>query len=611
MPRVSLIMPVYNVESYLDEALASIQQQTMADFEVIIVDDGSTDLSASIAERFCQADARFRYLRQDNRGPGPGGGRNGGLGSASSDLLMFMDSDDVVRPDMFEQLVGLLADEAVDMATTSAERLSGVTLRRSSIHDISHPKFEPSTTAEQSPWLMFDSTPWNKMFRRSFFDEVVGSWPEQQLYEDIAPMTRCQLAANRVGVLTSPHYLWRNRGDGSSITQQRSGVEADLAQIEQLVAADRLTRELGSQTTKAWLDWKAYTFDFVWMIRKMATLRSPHMQELATAMAAAMDSIGTSIVSALGPQLRECTDAIIARDMQRVRRLSLRHRLALVPDRRGYDQARQTSFLNASLLSITSRGAQQEVKTASRHSASSPQLILSSTPPWADPGDQVAIAPAQTRRRGESVRSTFVINPQDLPSQNDDQPTFVNLRGDNAQSELRRSIEDRLRRRLPAGDQSSPIRSFFEDGMLVLLGPASAPLLETVELHGEEVLFGGQLPSEEPVAANSDIDRVFARVTDLGTIDHRFELERSGTSFTIRVPLEHLVQGADFFLAIADRANPGIPLPISVAHDLTSGPRTKPHVRVQASTNGQASFRFNGNPVASTAAEILQRKPWR
>ncbi len=69
-PRLSVIVPFQDVETYLDECLESIARQTFRDFEVVMVDDGSTDRSTAIAEEFCARDPRFRLIRQDSQGPG-------------------------------------------------------------------------------------------------------------------------------------------------------------------------------------------------------------------------------------------------------------------------------------------------------------------------------------------------------------------------------------------------------------------------------------------------------------------------------------------------------------------------------------------------------------
>ena len=91
---ISVIVPVYNVEEYLEECLESIQNQTYTNFEVILVNDGSTDASKKICERYCKKDTRFHLLNQENQGQSIA--RNHGVSASIGELITFVDSDDVL-----------------------------------------------------------------------------------------------------------------------------------------------------------------------------------------------------------------------------------------------------------------------------------------------------------------------------------------------------------------------------------------------------------------------------------------------------------------------------------------------------------------------------------
>ena len=99
---ISVIVPVYNAKAYLMECLSSIQEQTFHDWECICVDDGSSDESPAMVEEFTAKDSRFRLIRQTNAGPGIA--RNTGLESAKGEYFAFVDSDDLVHPEMLENL---------------------------------------------------------------------------------------------------------------------------------------------------------------------------------------------------------------------------------------------------------------------------------------------------------------------------------------------------------------------------------------------------------------------------------------------------------------------------------------------------------------------------
>ena len=109
---ISVIVPVYNVEEYLEECLESIQHQTYTDIEVILVNDGSTDTSKEICERFCQIDSRFRLINQENQGQSVA--RNRGVEESVGQYIMFVDSDDVINTNVLEVLLPYMKTD-VDM----------------------------------------------------------------------------------------------------------------------------------------------------------------------------------------------------------------------------------------------------------------------------------------------------------------------------------------------------------------------------------------------------------------------------------------------------------------------------------------------------------------
>ena len=110
---ISVIVPVYNVEEYLEECLDSIQCQTYKNIEVILVNDGSTDLSKDICEKYCEKDNRFKLFCQPNKGLSAT--RNRGMSESKGEFISFVDSDDVLKEDMLEQLMKQMSVEEVDI----------------------------------------------------------------------------------------------------------------------------------------------------------------------------------------------------------------------------------------------------------------------------------------------------------------------------------------------------------------------------------------------------------------------------------------------------------------------------------------------------------------
>lgn len=104
--KVSVIVPAYNVQNYIEEALISLQQQTFANFEALVVDDGSTDETAEIVKRFCVQDSRFKLLQKPNGGLSSA--RNHGMKHASTDYIALLDADDRYEPDKLAAHVKVL-----------------------------------------------------------------------------------------------------------------------------------------------------------------------------------------------------------------------------------------------------------------------------------------------------------------------------------------------------------------------------------------------------------------------------------------------------------------------------------------------------------------------
>ena len=106
---ISVIVPVYNVERYLEECLNSIQHQSYTNIEVILVNDGSTDHSKMICERYCEEDSRFHLLNQENQGQSVA--RNVGVAASTGEFIAFVDSDDIIQHNYLETLMQYMTEE--------------------------------------------------------------------------------------------------------------------------------------------------------------------------------------------------------------------------------------------------------------------------------------------------------------------------------------------------------------------------------------------------------------------------------------------------------------------------------------------------------------------
>ncbi|MGW4652109.1 bifunctional glycosyltransferase/CDP-glycerol:glycerophosphate glycerophosphotransferase [Kitasatospora sp. NPDC004289] len=221
-PRLSVVVPIYNVERYLEECLDSIAAQTFTDFECVMVDDGSKDGSAAIADAYAAKDSRFRLVRQENKGLGAA--RNTGYRHIDPDgeFLNFVDSDDTLPPSAYELMIGTLDETGSDFATGNVLRFRAVGYYQSGGHVKPFRETRLKTHITEIPALVTDRTAWNKVYRRSFFDAAGVLYPEGILYEDAPVSVPHHYLAKSVDVLSEPIYHWREREVGEmSITQMR------------------------------------------------------------------------------------------------------------------------------------------------------------------------------------------------------------------------------------------------------------------------------------------------------------------------------------------------------------------------------------------------------
>ncbi|GAA0571189.1 glycosyltransferase family 2 protein [Kribbella sandramycini] len=218
-PRLSVVVPFYNVGEYIGDCLDSIARQTWTDFEAILVDDGSPDDSAVIAKEFCIQDSRFRIVQQDNAGLGPA--RNTGVRHASGEYLTFVDSDDLVTRHGFEKLIRSLDRTGSDFAGGNARRFNNSSgVRPSWLHRQPFMRDRFATHVTEVTDLVLDRMVWNKVYRRSFWEERGYEFPAIR-YEDYPVTLQAHLDAVTVDTIAAPVYYWRERESGESITQQK------------------------------------------------------------------------------------------------------------------------------------------------------------------------------------------------------------------------------------------------------------------------------------------------------------------------------------------------------------------------------------------------------
>ncbi|MGP4024076.1 bifunctional glycosyltransferase/CDP-glycerol:glycerophosphate glycerophosphotransferase [Actinomadura sp. 3N407] len=239
-----MVVPIHNVEPYLEECLASIARQSLRELDVVLVDDGSTDASAEIARTFAEGDPRFRLISQPNGGLGQA--RNVGAAEARGEYLAFVDSDDVLPDHALELLVGTLERTGSDLASGNVQLLNERGLVQSPMHRRPMSTTRLRTHITRDRLLMYDRLVPNKVFRRRFWDEHAFRFPEGVLYEDIPVTLPAHFLASTVDVLSEPVYYWRQRtGESLSITQRRTEIKAVT---DRFAAVESVSRFLGART---------------------------------------------------------------------------------------------------------------------------------------------------------------------------------------------------------------------------------------------------------------------------------------------------------------------------------------------------------------------------
>ena len=191
-PKVSVIVPAYNVSKYIPEALASLEKQTFSDFEVLVVDDGSTDDTVAVVQKFCQRDNRFSLLQKPNGGLSSA--RNYGIRHAKGEYIALLDGDDIYHRDKIATHVARLYDKPDVGVVYSASQ---------TIRDDGKPTFISLSgkPVHSNPLLAllcknFVGHGSNAVFRRCLIDEVGGfdenlrSWEDVDLWLRIAAMQK-------------------------------------------------------------------------------------------------------------------------------------------------------------------------------------------------------------------------------------------------------------------------------------------------------------------------------------------------------------------------------------------------------------------------------------
>lgn len=278
-PKLSVVVPVYDVEQFLDECLESIATQQLDSIEVILVNDGSTDSSPDIAESWARRDPRFTVIHQENAGLGAA--RNVGARHAVGEYLTFLDSDDKTPPAAYRLMTETLDETGSDFVTGNVMRFNSTRTWQAPMYEGVCSTTRLRTHVTRDHVLLKDLLAHNKVWRRRFWDDEALRFREGVLYEDLPTTIPAHLKATSVDVLADTVDLWRTREVGSmSITEDKT---SDVRQVRDRLAGvnyvSDLIGQLGDTELKVEYDRQALERDVRYFVDVLPDVDSDYLGE--------------------------------------------------------------------------------------------------------------------------------------------------------------------------------------------------------------------------------------------------------------------------------------------------------------------------------------------
>ena len=254
-PKVSIILPVYNVAPYLRQSLDSIIAQTLTDIEIICVDDGSTDDSGKILDEYKEKDNRITVIHKRNAGTGAA--RNDGLKIATGECIGFVDPDDWILPNMYERLYNILQDKELDIVMFTPDVFNDQTQKHEGFlyfQDSNFPKILDDKIFNKddiSPFS-YPMCVWNKLYRKKLFDDNNIDFAEGLDFEDHKVIFKSLFTAKRIYFIREKLYVYRHSRQGSILSDNDTRM-FDHIKIYDIV--ENILKETGN--------WEKFHLDFL------------------------------------------------------------------------------------------------------------------------------------------------------------------------------------------------------------------------------------------------------------------------------------------------------------------------------------------------------------
>ena len=209
---ISIVIPVYKVDQYLEQCILSVLNQTYKNLEILLIDDGSPDQSGTICDEWAKKDSRIKVIHKENGGLSDA--RNTGLNICNGEFIAFVDSDDFIAPTMMEELIAVLKKEGADIAECNylcfSDRQELFKKKAKSIRKVT------GYSAEEALDLLLDETEfkyvvWNKLYRKNILDSL--RFEVGKLHEDVFFTYQVFGICKKIIKYEVPLYYYRQRNE--------------------------------------------------------------------------------------------------------------------------------------------------------------------------------------------------------------------------------------------------------------------------------------------------------------------------------------------------------------------------------------------------------------
>jgi len=223
--RVSIVIPVYNMEDYLERCIRSVVGQSYTNLEIVLVDDGSTDGSTAICREWERKDTRIAYIRQDNAGPGEA--RNSGMKASDCDYITFLDSDDWFEPTFVERIINAIVRDDSEVGQCAIYYVDSVSMNRKPVY-LRYDSETVSCVNNKSVINKSRLFAWGKIYKRDLLEKCNFSFPKTAFEDTCIPLLIA--SANKISYVPEPliNYFRNRTGSLTNDTGKISDIAVGL-----------------------------------------------------------------------------------------------------------------------------------------------------------------------------------------------------------------------------------------------------------------------------------------------------------------------------------------------------------------------------------------------